>query len=185
MNLGEREDSAFRIPHSALVMVRTLIVGYGNFDRQDDGVAWHVLAGVARRLGRAVPDSPDEEFTPDDGTLDFLFELQLTPELAETLTQYERVCFVDAHTGAVPHDVNVSEIAAEFQASPLTHHLTPQSLLSFAQTLYNAKPEAMLVSVRGYQFGFERELSPLTAELARQAADVICKWLLDTDASRG
>ena len=163
-------------------MKRTLIIGYGNFDRQDDGVAWHVLAEVARRLGCAVPLSPEEEFPArTDGAPDFIFELQLTPELAETIAQYERVCFVDAHTGAVPHDVNVSEIAAEFQASPLTHHLTPQSLLTFAQTLYNARPEAILVSVRGYQFGFERTLSPLTAQLAQQAAEVIVKWVLDTD----
>jgi hydrogenase maturation protease len=169
-------------------MQPTLIIGYGNFDRQDDGVAWHVLAEVARRLGCAVPLSPEEEFPANDGAPDgvpdFIFELQLTPELAEPIARYERVCFVDAHTGAVPHDVNVSEIAAEFQASPLTHHLTPQSLLTFAQTLYNARPEAMLVSVRGYQFGFERELSSLTAQLAQQAADVIASWVVDTDASR-
>jgi hydrogenase maturation protease len=165
-------------------MKRTLIVGYGNFDRQDDGVAWHVLVEVARRLGCAVPFSPEEEFLPNDGKPDFIFELQLTPELAETIAQYERVCFVDAHTGAVPHDVNVSAIAAEFQASPLTHHLTPQALLTFAQTLYSARPEAILVSVRGYQFGFDRTLSPLTAQLAREAAEVVVKWVLDTDASR-
>ena len=158
-------------------MRRTLIIGYGNFDRQDDGVAWHVLAEVARRLGCAVPLSPEEEFPANQGAPDFIFELQLTPELAETIAQYERVCFVDAHTGAVPHDVNVSEIAAEFQASPLTHHLTPQSLLTFAQTLYNARPEAILVSVRGYQFGFERELSPLTAQLAQEAAEKIVEWV--------
>lgn len=162
-------------------MKRTLIIGYGNFDRQDDGVAWHVLAEVARRLGCAVPLSSEEEFPTNDGAPDFVFELQLTPELAETVAQYERVCFVDAHTGAVPHDVNVSEIAAEFQASPLTHHLTPQSLLTFAQTLYDARPEAILVSVRGYQFGFERTLSSLTAQLAQQAAEVVAKWALDTD----
>jgi hydrogenase maturation protease len=162
-------------------MQPTLIIGYGNFDRQDDGVAWHVLAEVARRLGCAVPLSPEEEFPLNSGTPDFIFELQLTPELAETIAQYNRVCFVDAHTGVVPHDVNVSAIAAEFQASPLTHHLTAQSLLTFAQTLYNARPEAILVSVRGYQFGFERTLSPLTAELAQQAADVIAKWVLDMD----
>jgi hydrogenase maturation protease len=162
-------------------MQPTLIIGYGNFDRQDDGVAWHVLAEVARQLGCAVPLLPEEEFPPNDGAPDFLFELQLTPELAETIALYDRVCFVDAHTGAVPHDVNVSAIAAEFQASPLTHHLTAQSLLTFAQTLYNAQPEAILVSVRGYQFGFERTLSPLTVQLAQQAADVVAKWVLDTD----
>jgi hydrogenase maturation protease len=163
-------------------MKRTLILGYGNFDRQDDGVAWHVLASVARRLGCAVPLSPDDEFPPNDGAPDnggpdFFFDLQLTPEMSETIAQYERVCFVDAHTGAVPQDVNVSEINAEFQASPLTHHLTAQSLLTFAQTLYNARPEAILVSVRGYQFGFERELSPLTAQLAEDAAGKIVEWM--------
>jgi hydrogenase maturation protease len=164
-------------------MQPTLIIGYGNFDRQDDGVAWHVLAEIARRLGCAVPFSPEEEFPLNDGAPDFIFELQLMPELADTIAQYERVCFVDAHTGAVPQDVNVSEIAAEFQASPLTHHLTPQSLLTFAQTLYDARPEAMLVSVRGYQFGFERTLSPLTAQLAQEAAGKIVKWVLDTDTT--
>ena len=162
---------------SRQTMVCTLIIGYGNFDRQDDGVAWHVLAEVARRLGCVVPDSPEEEFPANEGAPDFIFELQLTPELAETIAQYERVCFVDAHTGAVPYDVNVSEIAAEFQASPLTHHLTPQSLLTFAQTLYDARPEAILVSVRGYQFGFERELSPLTVQLAEEAAEKIVEWV--------
>jgi hydrogenase maturation protease len=164
------------------MMQRTLILGYGNFDRQDDGVAWHVLAEVARRLGRTAPDSPEEEFTPDDGTLDLLFELQLTPELAESIALYDRVCFVDAHTGAVPHDVNRVVIDAEFQASPLTHHLTPQSLLTFAQTLYDARPEAMLVSVRGYQFGFERTLSPLTTQLAEEAAEKIVEWVRKKDA---
>lgn len=157
-------------------MKRTLILGYGNFDRQDDGVAWHVLASVARRLGCAVPSSPEEEF-PLDAALGFLFELQLTPELAETLAQYERVCFVDAHTGAAPNDVNVETLQAKFQASPLTHHLTPQSLLTFAQALYDAQPEAILVSVRGYQFGFERELSPWTAQLAEEAAEQIVEWV--------
>jgi hydrogenase maturation protease len=164
-------------------MQPTLIIGYGNFDRQDDGVAWHVLAEVARRLGCAVPLSPEEEFPANDGKPDFIFELQLTPELAETIAQYGRVCFVDAHTGAVPHDVNVSAIAAEFQVSPLTHHLTPQSLLTLAQTLYNVQPEAILVSVRGYQFGFERTLSPLTAQLEQEAAGMITKWVLDTDTT--
>jgi hydrogenase maturation protease len=156
---------------------RVLIFGYGNFDRQDDGVAWHVLAAVARRLGRAVPASPDEDFPPTGESPDFRFELQLMPELAETVAQYDRVCFVDAHTGAVPNDVNIEELTGEFQSSPFTHHLTASTLLSFAATLYGARPAAILVSVRGYEFGFERALSAATAELAEAAADRIVGWL--------
>jgi len=165
-------------------MDKVLIFGYGNFDRQDDGVAWHVLAAVARRLGREVPASPDEEFPLTGDSPDFMFELQLTPELAETVAQYDRVCFVDAHTGAVPNEVNVEELTTEFQSSPFTHHMTASTLLSFAATLYDARPPAILVSVRGYEFGFERALSECTASLAEEAADGIVDWLKNEDADR-
>ena len=158
-------------------MGKILILGYGNVDRQDDGVAWHVLAGLARRLGSQPPGSPEEEFETADQNVDLLFVLQLMPEFAETIAQYERVCFVDAHTGAVPHDVNVQELSGEFQSSPFTHHMTAPTLLSFAETLYHRVPGAILVSVRGFEFGFARSLSPRTAELAKEAADLIEKWL--------
>ena len=159
-------------------MDKVLIFGYGNFDRQDDGVAWHVLAAVSRRLGRAVPASPDEEFPLTGESPDFMFDLQLTPELAETVAQYNRVCFVDAHTGAVPNDVHIEELTGEFQASPFTHHITASTVLSFAATLYGAHPPAILVSVRGHEFGFERALSASTAELAAAAVDQIVDWLM-------
>ena len=159
-------------------MDKVLIFGYGNFDRQDDGVAWHVLVGVAKRLGREVPASPDDEFPPSTEAPDFQFELQLMPELAETVAQYDRVCFVDAHTGAVPNDVNVEHLTSEFQSSPFTHHMTAATLLSFAETLYGARPEAILVSVRGYEFGFARALSERTASLAEEAAARIAVWVL-------
>ena len=154
-----------------------LILGYGNVDRQDDGVAWHILAGLARRLGGQPPGSPDEEFDTADQNVDLLFVLQLMPEIAETIAQYERVCFVDAHTGAVPDDVNVQELSSEFQSSPFTHHMTASTLLSVAETLYHRAPQAILVSVRGYEFGFARSLSNRTAALAEEAAGLIEKWL--------
>jgi hydrogenase maturation protease len=158
-------------------MDKVLIFGYGNFDRQDDGVAWHVLAAVARRMSRAGPASPAEDFPPTGNSPDFMFELQLTPELAETVALYDRVCFVDAHTGAVPNEVNVEELTSEFQSSPFTHHMTASTLLSFAATLYDARPPAILVSVRGYEFGFERALSERTASLSEEAADRIVAWI--------
>ena len=38
-------------------MKKVLILGYGNLDREDDGVAWHVLQGVAETLGRPALDA--------------------------------------------------------------------------------------------------------------------------------
>jgi hydrogenase maturation protease len=159
---------------------RTFVFGYGNPDRQDDGVAWHVLAALARRLGWQVPATIEVEFSPADGTPDLAYDLQLTPELAEVIAGYRRVCFIDAHTGNIPEEICLDEVKGEYQHSPFTHHMTPSTCLAMAQTLYGGSPEAILVSVRGYEFGFTQSLSARTQLLAEQAAQKIYAWLVDT-----
>jgi hydrogenase maturation protease len=154
----------------------TLIIGYGNPDRQDDGVAWHILTRLAEELDRPIP-SMDEGFYPNGENPDLYFGLQLIPELAETISAYRRVCFVDAHTGNVPEDVNVVEVTPEYQRSPFTHHMTADTCLSLVQTIYGQTPQAILVSVRGYEFGFSHDLSPATLQLAEQAVKQIKVWL--------
>lgn len=153
-----------------------LLIGYGNPDREDDGVAWHILRAVAVRLGLPAPDSYEDEF-PTNDLIDFAFNLQLTPELAEDVSAYQYVCFIDAHTGNIPEPVRLIEVESEFQRSPFTHHLTPQSLLSICETVYNKKPNAALLSVRGYRFLFTRELSEETEELVPQAVELTMNWL--------
>lgn len=173
--------------------MNTLLLGYGNADRQDDGVSWHVLNGLAGRLGRPASVSPDEGFSAfrlpsEEGSseTELLFVLQLTPEMAEIISEFDRVCFVDAHTGNVPGEVNLSRVEPEFQASPFTHHLTPQSCLALCTALYGKQPEAILVSVRGYEFGFDRSLSPQTAQHAEAAVNEIWAWLTEvTQEDRG
>jgi hydrogenase maturation protease len=155
---------------------KLLIIGYGNPDRQDDGVAWHILRAITLKLGLPAPDTYEDEF-PESAQIDFAFYLQLTPEMAEDLHAYEHVCFVDAHTGNISEPVRLIEVESEFQASPFTHHLTPQSLLSFCETLYRNKPEAALLSVRGYHFGLSQQLSEETAELVPQAVALLSDWM--------
>ena len=156
--------------------MKTLFLGYGNVDRQDDGVAWHVLKGIATQLG-LEPSSTWEDPLPSSSVIGFRFELQLTPEMAEDLTGFDRVCFVDAHTGKIPEDVQMVRVQAEYQTSPFTHHLTPEMLLSMCETLYNKIPEAILISVRGFEFGFETELSSSTETLLPQAIQKAVDWL--------
>jgi hydrogenase maturation protease len=156
---------------------RTLIVGYGNPDREDDGVAWHILTRLAERLERPGPYDPHLGLEPGEEIPALWFMLQLTPEIAETLAEYDRICFVDAHTGAVPNEINIEQVKSEFQNSPFTHHMTAATCMSFVEQIYNLKPEAILVSVRGYKFGFEQSLSPQTARLADEAATQIWDWM--------
>jgi hydrogenase maturation protease len=155
---------------------KSLIIGYGNPDREDDGVAWHILHALTTKLGLDSPDSYEDEF-PESALIDFAFYLQLTPELAEDISDYQYVCFVDAHTGNIPERVRLINVESEFQASPFTHHLTPQSLLSMCETIYGKKPDAALLSVLGHRFLFSRELSAETARLVPQAVELLWDWL--------
>jgi len=155
---------------------KLLILGYGNPDREDDGVAWHILRGLIIRLGLVPPESYEDEF-PEFAFIDFAFHLQLTPEMAEEIASYEYVCFLDAHTGNIPETVRLIAVESEFQRSPFTHHLTPQSLLSLCDTIYGKKPDAALLSVLGHRFLFSRQLSEETSEIVPQAVDLIWDWM--------
>jgi hydrogenase maturation protease len=156
----------------------TLIVGYGNPDREDDGVAWHILLGIANKFNISTPAQLYDGFFPEGRSLDFWLNLQLTPEMAEEMTFYQRICFVDAHTGAVPNDINWQPVISRFQNSPLTHHLTPDSLISLLEHAYHHKPEAVLVSIRGFSFRFSPDLSPQTKNLSELAVEKIINWVL-------
>lgn len=158
-------------------MANILIIGYGNPDREDDGIAWHLLRRLAEHLGRPGP-GPDNDGLDELGrSPDLVFVLQLLPEIAETLASYDYACFIDAHTGAYEEAIRFEPIEAAFQPSPFTHHLTPKTCLTLAQALYGHAPEGLVVSVRGYQFGFANTLSPETASLADQAFERIVAWL--------
>jgi hydrogenase maturation protease len=156
---------------------KTLIIGYGNPDRQDDGVAWHIVRRIGDQLGHQVFELLDKDLSAVAPSPVLACMLQLIPELAEALADFERVCFVDAHTGAYAQDIRLETIQPDFQSSPFTHHLTPQTCLVLAESLYGHAPQAVVCSVRGYEFGFERALSPQTAVLAEKATACICTWL--------
>lgn len=158
-------------------MINSLVIGFGNLDRQDDGVAWHILTSLASRLGRNPDASNEEDFEFGGHDPELLFMLQLTPELSEKIARAERVCFVDAHTGNVPEEVHQASLSVEFQNSPFTHHMTPETCLALANALYGNAPPAILVSVRGYEFGFQRNLSARTHGFVEEAVERIWIWL--------
>lgn len=154
----------------------TLIVGYGNADRQDDGISWHILSGIAQRLGRPVPPAPEDGYFPEGQEIDLWFVLQLTPEMSEDFARYQRICFVDAHTGNIESDILLQPVDNSPAASVFTHHMTPAACLALTQTIYHQQPEARLLSVRGFQFEFTRELSAQSAALVDQAIKMLWEW---------
>jgi hydrogenase maturation protease len=158
-------------------MLRTLIIGYGNIDRGDDGVAHAVINALRRRQGR---DPLDEENTGLEGLgaeVDTVLLSQLTPELVETLRDYDHLLFVDAHIYPGIDDLHCRAVAPEDAPSILIHHFTPGALLALLRALYGKAPIGHLVSVRGHDFDFHRHLSPETRALSERAIDYIERWL--------
>jgi len=156
---------------------KTLILGFGNPDREDDGVAWHILRALAERFGHPLHNWDESEPDAHTPSPHLMFTLQLVPELADVLHRYQQVCFVDAHTGAYAEDIHFAHIQPGYHPSPFTHHLTPETCLMLTQTTYGHAPRAVVVSVRGHQFGFVCGLTPATQQLAEAAVERILAWL--------
>ncbi len=162
---------------STSVNPKTLVIAYGNRDRQDDGAGWHILTQVAAQLGLQAPELPGEWIESEDGSLRLLYLYQLLPELAEDLIDYAQVIFVDAHNAAELPELVFEPVSPAWVHSAFTHHLSIGELLAITQTLYGCCPAAWMLSVRGYAFEFSQTLSPQTAALVNQAAALLCSHL--------
>ncbi len=143
--------------------MRVLVIGYGNPSRQDDGVGLAVVNGLRIRADQAPLDEGDDGFDDLGHALDTLFLQQLSPELAETLIEYDHVVLVDAHFGIYPELVYHADLDPQDGAAIVSHHFKPGALLDLAARLYGRAPTGELISVRGFAFDFTSELSPQTA----------------------
>jgi hydrogenase maturation protease len=147
---------------------RVLVIGYGNPSRRDDGVGMAVVNGLRRRLGQPPLIEGEDGYDGLGGAVDTLFLQQLMPELAETLAEYDRVWFVDAHVGVIPDPVRRVPLHRSYDPASVSHHLKPEALLALAGQLYGHAPEGELFSIRGFDFNFGEGLSPETEAGARQ-----------------
>ncbi len=159
---------------------KTLIIGYGNLDRQDDGVAWHVIAECIALLGVSSPIDCYSDLQIETPLADFCFRLQLDPEIAQILACYQRVCFVDACVNELEHGFKLEKIEAQYQPSPMTHHMTPETCLAICEALYQKAPEAVLLSVSAYEFNFSNILSKQTQAHLAPAVNQLYDWMMNS-----
>jgi hydrogenase maturation protease len=161
-------------------MSRTLVIGFGNIDRADDGVAYSVINALRRRLGQEP--LPENETGLDElgAEVDSVFLSQLTPELMEVLAGYRQVVFVDAHVYENVDALHCAPVSPEYTPSSFTHHLTPGAFLALLKALYRLEPAGHLVSIRGHDFDFHRNLSPETEALVGPAVEYILRLFKNT-----
>ncbi len=122
-----------------------LVVGYGNTLRSDDGVGAKVAAAVAEL---ALP-----------GVV-ALVRHQLTPELAEPVSEAHAVVFVDAAVDAAT-EVRVRQLEPAYGAQLMAHAADPRTLLALAKQLFGRCPPAWWLTIPVENLEFGEELSPL------------------------
>ncbi len=115
----------------------TLILGWGNPGRQDDGLGPALAAAIGVDPPTAVAVETD---------------YQLQVEDAAEVARFDRVLFVDAdRRGPAPYSLRRIE-ANDHRMSFSTHSVAPEAVLALSRDLFGAEPEAWLLGIRGYEF---------------------------------
>lgn len=115
---------------------QTLILGWGNPGRGDDGLGPEFVRRIAdSNISGVVTDS----------------DYQLQVEDAAEITDYERVLFVDADRSG-PEPFGLARVYPEGRLAFSTHSLSPAAVLMLARDLFQSEPEAWILGIRGYQF---------------------------------
>jgi len=158
-------------------MARALVIGYGNLNRADDGVAYYVINALRERLRQVALSEDDTGLEELGAQTDSIFLTQLVPELLDTLVDYDQVIFVDAHVHEDARDLHFAPVSPEYVSSVFTHHITPATLLALLKALYQQEPAGHIVSLRGHEFDFRRGLSAATEALVELAVEYILQLL--------
>jgi len=146
-----------------------LIIGYGNPLRSDDGVGWQ----AGRLLAPALAGQDARVITCH----------QLTPELAEPLSQCRRAVFIDADANGRPGEIHRRRGRPQPPvASSFTHTCSPAGLLASARQLYGRCPQAIVITVSAQSFDYGEALSPVVAAALPKVVEQVRAWVRVADA---
>lgn len=126
-------------------MPRVLVICIGNTLRCDDGFAW--------RIADELNSQPAEY-------LRVLKVHQLTPELAEEMSESALVIFVDAGVRGDPGMLTCDPVTTAGADLHFSHDVTPAVLLHISKTLYAKEPRSFLICASGRIFEHGESLSP-------------------------
>lgn len=137
-----------------------LVIGYGNTLRCDDGI------------GQATAREIEQWNLPQVRSL---YLHQLTPDLAETIAQFETVIFIDASIET--KTVRLTKVKNLVTNHNWTHHLNPESIIYLTEFLYQKTPQAWLMTIPIEKIDFGENLSNF-AQKEQKTGLIILKNLI-------
>jgi hydrogenase maturation protease len=142
-----------------------LVYGYGNPGRQDDGLGIALVEQLqawaqAERISGLVLDS----------------NYQLNAEDALTVAEARTVVFVDA-TGEGDEPFTFRRLESRAEIAFSTHAMSPESVLALAAELYDKRPPAWLLAIRGYEWEPNAAPTPAAQANLTAARGFLQAWL--------
>lgn len=138
-----------------------LLIGYGNPGRGDDGLG----PALATRIGaRGLPGVAVK------------IDYQLKVEHALDVSKSDIVVFADAQMSAsAPYDI--APLEADVSADVTSHHLSPGAVLTLADLLFAAAPQAFVLGISGVEFDRIKEgLSDEARKNLGRAEAFLLEW---------
>lgn len=118
---------------------KVILVGFGNEYRGDDGLGIKLLDLI------------------EDEKIEKIKVQELSYSIIDDIKDFDIVIFIDASIEG--EDISFKKIEKKEKFSPLTHHLTPEELLIWAEFINKKTYDFYLLSIRGYDFDFGENLS--------------------------
>ncbi|MCP4964443.1 MAG: hydrogenase maturation protease [bacterium] len=143
--------------------MESLVIGYGNDLRSDDGA------------GRVVANRVNDLHLQG---VEVRSVSQLTPELALEIGRFDTVVFVDASID-VAETTTTPVAAAPTGPSAMTHYSSPETLLGMTASMGQAPERAFAVSIPVVELGFGFELTPVTENGVEEAVAMVKDILND------
>lgn len=143
----------------------TLVLGYGNPGRQDDGLGPAAAEAIERLALPGVRTSAN---------------YQLVIEDASDAAECERVFFIDASRSGIEPFSSAPLLPKHEVAAFVSHVVRPEFILDLCRRLYGRTPHATLIAIRGYEFSFGEGLTAGARENLRHALAHLRETLLSS-----
>ena len=146
---------------------RIYIYGFGNPGRQDDGLGPAIIDRLEQdNISGIITDS----------------NYQLNVEDAYSISGSDIVIFVDASIDA-EEPFTFKRIEPSNEITFTTHSMSPESVLALSKEIYDKDMDAYVLAIRGYEWEFDKELSPKAAQNFNEAYDFLTEKIKELVSS--
>jgi len=153
------------MPCETSAQLELLVIGYGNTLRGDDAVG----PRVAETVGKLRLPGVRTLICP-----------MLTPELAEPISHFANVIFVDAAIDG-QNRVQWRKLEPKATSQLMAHAADPRTMLALARDVFDRTPEAWWLTIPAADLGFIEGLSPRVSDHLEEAVQMIQAFTLAAD----